>query len=107
MSRPTCQVHPSGGCPPLCRHQARVAHQPVLEVLGEWRQNFLHLKWVLDAMGPPAVIDEDTSDEFHIDRVVAVYRSHGWPEDFHAAQCRKALDEMPNDDEDDEDSDED
>lgn len=61
MSKEECPVHEGEGegCPPLCRHVVRFLLRPVVEVLGEWRQNFLSLQWMVDAGGGQVMTPTD------------------------------------------------
>ena len=101
MSRPSCQVHSHDNCPPLCRHRAGVLARPILQILHEWRQNFLELEWMVNRMGAPSVVNDDSHDEDHIEKMRGIYREYGWPDNFLAAECRDALAEMSEDDDDD------
>jgi hypothetical protein len=99
MSRPDCQIHNPEDCPPFCRHLKRVPRRSILDILQEWQQNFLDLKWMVGTGGPPEItsnhILEDTYEEIDAAKMREIYRQHDWPHNFRATQCREALAQMP------------
>lgn len=100
MSRPDCSVHTMEppNCPPLCRHERGTLSRPIMEVLEEWQQNFLGLKWMVDA--PPEIFDEKTGYdpwEKKAKLMKQIYQNHGWPDiaGFRGSEARRALEELP------------
>ncbi|KAI9694869.1 MAG: hypothetical protein M1822_000485 [Bathelium mastoideum] len=108
MSRPVCQIHESDACPRLCRYQVPDSSRPVLDILHEWRQNYLDLKRIVDPRDSPCVILDEVDDEDYerrFGKIREAYRQCGWPNEFRAAECYDVLTKIPyyGDDEDDED----
>ncbi|KAI9663875.1 MAG: hypothetical protein M1821_007365 [Bathelium mastoideum] len=84
--------------------------RPVLDILHEWRQNYLDLRWIVDPRDSPCVILDEVDDEDYerrFGKIREAYRQCGWPNEFRAAECYDVLTKIPyyGDDEDDEDDD--